>query len=582
MVGPRCATAREACCPVLSQGGGTLLDRLMSVAAANTGTAIHHVRSDGSEVKQSYAQLLAAARRAAGGLRVAGASSGDRVIVLAGSSLEFLAAFWGCLLLGAVPVAISAPGDLERESEALRRLLHVWRVLGGPLVVAPDRLGPQLDAFAARLRGLRWTPTSALAGAEPESDRHRAAPEDIALLQFSSGSTSHPHGVRLRHSNLIANIQDTITTCRFDRSDTMISWLPYSHDMGLIGFHLIPLSVGMDQVVMSPLQFMRNPRLWLAKITEHHATVAGCPNFALEYVTSRVLEGSIAGLDLSSLRLLFVGAEPVSAQAVRRFTAAAAPAGFRSTAMYPGYGLAEACLAVTLPRLGDEPRVVRVDRASLRENVTREPTDERSQVELVALGPPLPSIEVRIVDDAGAPAGPSHVGSVQVRGPSVSDGYEGVASEEFPAAGDGWLDTGDLGFWSDGSLVLTGRGTDVIFVNGEKIYPQDVEWLAAGALGVAAHEVAACGYHDSILGGERIALFVKRRDGVLKESEANTLRESIFKRSGLWLDMVFAVPALPWTTSGKTQRYRLREMLEDGSRPAEPAPDQAVEAGIAP
>ena len=565
---------------MLIKSDGTLVDTLLSVADANPGTAIHHVRPDGSEVKQTYPELLAAARHAAGGLRQAGARSGDRVIVLVSDSQDFLAAFWGCLLLGAVPVALSGPGDLERESEPLRRLLHVWRVLDSPLLVAPDRLAPQLEAFGARLRGLRWAPASALAAADPEPDQHRAVPDDLAFLQFSSGSTRHPHGVRLRHSNLITNIVDTIATCRFNRGDTMISWLPYSHDMGLIGFHLIPLCVGMDQVVMSPIQFMRNPRLWLTKITEHQATVAGCPNFALDYVVSRVLERSSAGLDLSSLRLLFVGAEPVSAQAIRRFTAAAAPAGFRSTAMYPGYGLAEACLAVTLPVLEEEPHIVSVDRASLRENVTRKAADERSQVELVALGRPLPSIEVRIVDDAGAPAAPTGVGHVQVRGPSVADGYDGIPREEFPAVGAGWLDTGDLGFWSAGYLVLTGRGTDVIFLNGEKIYPQDVEWLAAEALGVPAHEVAACGYVDRKLGGERIALFVKRRDSVLAESERVSLRDSILQRSGLWLDTVLAVPTLPLTTSGKTQRYRLREMLEDETGPPNPSSDRPLVAGI--
>lgn len=550
------------------QPAETVVHRLRAMVEAGHAGGITHVTADGEEDWQTYADLWEEAERALGGLRAAGARRGDRVLLLLSSGREFLASLWGCLLGGLVPAVLNAPSNLARDSEPGRKLHHVWRLLDRPLLLVPDGAARWFDGpgDVAVAEG-PWRRYSEVARGEPARAEDLPVPDDVALLQFSSGSTGIPKGVVLTHANLAASLADMAARMEMTPADTMATWLPDSHDMGLIGTHLMPLWAGSSQLKMAPLTFLRRPRLWLDKMAEHAATVTAAPQFAVDYLLDKVLTVDPSGLDLGSLRLFVNGAEPISPATLREFQRLAGPVGFKESAMFCVYGLAEATLAVTMPTVGESPRTLRVDRAALGrgEAVAAVPDapPERT-LELAVLGRPLASMDVRVVDDADVALPDRQVGHVQVRGPSVTSGYFANADATAALFAGEWMRTGDLGMLDDGELVITGRAKDVIFVKGENVYAHDLERWAMELADLRAGEVAACGFTHPDTGREHVAMFVKAR-GNPRYDKWLDLRQALFERLGFQVDWILPVASLPKTTSGKLQRRRLAEQLCEGA-----------------
>ncbi len=535
----------------------TLPETLAAVAADPAAGHLVHVLSSGLEERQSYEKLRLLALRACTSLREAGVRPGQRLVLLGGASHHVLPAFWGSVLAGAVPAILTAPGQLTHGSEPSHRFRHVWEQLQRPLVLTTGPLRDEIDSMYGPPRlGSEHLVVDHLTEAAPATQAHVPALDDVAALQFSSGSTGKPKGIQLTHRNLAVNIGDCIARTAMTRDDVFVNWMPHSHDMGLIGFHLLPLFLGVTQVTMAPLHFMRSPRVWLDKIREHRGSFLGITNFALGYVVQRVLERDPAGVDLSSVRLLCVGAEPVSPVTVRKAIQAGAGCGLDPGSIYPVYGMAEATLAVSLPVPGSGLGTVRFAReAFLRDEVRQlSPGEDADALEFVQLGAPLDCIEARIVDsESGRDLPPGRVGQLWLRGASVAAGTEtGPLVRE-----DGWLETGDAGLVLDGHVLVTGRSKDVIFQNGLKLYAEDVEWRAAEALGLRADQVVACGYTDEETGLERIAFFLKGAP----PADANALRSRIFQACSVWPDLLIPVSSIPKTTSGKIQRFKLRETL---------------------
>lgn len=559
-----------------------LLDVLLGAADDAPDQVIVHVRGDGTERVVTHRQLRDDALRVAGGLHDAGISTGTPVILLADRSDDFQPMFWGALAAGLVPVPL--PPEPARVA-------GVRDLLGGVPVIVDDACAPvaqKAGAPALHIDRLRH-------GRAP----HRLpapGPDDLAFLQFSSGSTGTPRGVELTHRNVLANLGQARAAGAVTSDDVSVSWMPYFHDMGLIGTHLTPLAVRLRQVKIGPLSFAKRPLLWFETAHRHRATLLSAANFALALVVRRVPADALAGLDLSAVRLMMVGAEPISPVVWRAFVARTRSAGLDPRALQPVYGLAEATLAVACPPLGETAVPVSVDRASLAAGqVVRASAGRSDAVEFMDVGRPVPGCQVRIVEESGRVAddgrdgGASRVGQIEVRGPNVARGYHRDPQATAEAFVDGWLRTGDLGFLLAGRLCVSGRAKDVVFVNGRTFHAADLEEVVAGTAGLPPGRVAVLGCTDHDRGAERIVVFVQwarppaTADAVLRE-----VATRIVDATGHDEVRVLPVPAgaFPRTTSGKLRRQRLRQRYETGdfaaverrwaalSPPPPPAPAQ--------
>lgn len=563
----------------------TLLDVLFSAVRESPEQVIVEVDREGGERARSHRSLLDDALLVAGGLRAASLPAGTPVIVVPGDGGNFLPSFWGAVAAGLVPVPLAPVPDRVRAA---------WTQLEHPPVMVDDALEPLVRAAVAagRSAGCRVLRLSSLRAAGPISTVHDASSEDVAFLQFSSGNTGAPKGVELTHANVLANIEQARSAGAASASDVMVTWLPYFHDMGLIGAHLTPLAVGIKQVKLDPLDFAKRPALWYETAERHRATLLPMASFALALTLKRLPSEQVAALDLSSVRLVGVGSEPIPARTWRQFQAHMRPAGLDPRALVPLYGLAEATLAVSFPPLSERARPLSLDREALADGRAvdaprpaedmedAEDTETVEGAEAVGRGAPrpaefmdvgyaVPGGELRIVGDDGAVVGDSVVGHIEFRGPNVARGYHRNPDGTAATFVHGWLRTGDMGFLRSDRLCVTGRAKDVLFINGQKFYAHDMEQIVAATPGVPTGRVAVTGFTDPDSGAERVAVFLPSRT-----SRADDLAEVLTAvrarvREALAYGDVSVLPLppeeFPRTTSGKIQRGRLRELLVAGS-----------------
>ncbi|MFE7765986.1 amino acid adenylation domain-containing protein [Streptomyces sp. NPDC057438] len=547
----------------------TLLDVLLGAARETPGRTVVHVRGDGREHTVTFAELRDDALRVAGGLRAAGVTPGTPLPLVADRGDSFQPMFWGALAAGAVPVPL-APEP--------RRIGPVWELLGRPPVVVDeatagvvtamgDGSGAAVTQLPCPIRVLRL---DTLRRGRPPRHLPRPAPGDVAFLQFSSGSTGAPKGVELTHAGVLANIRQIRTAMAIGPDDVLATWMPYFHDMGLIGTHLVPMAARLKQIRIEPLSFAKRPALWFEAVDRHRATLLSAANFALALAVRRVPAAALDGLDLGCVRLLLVGAEPIAPRVWREFTALTAPAGLDPRAPLPVYGLAEATLAVTVPPLGERAAPLVLDRAVLGRGRVVEAEPGPHAVELMDLGRPVAGCEIRITGGSGAPVGDLRVGHVEVRGPQLGRGYHRAPEASAEAFGDdGWLRTGDLGFLRDGRLCVTGRHKDVVFVNGRTFHAADLEETVAATPGLPPGAVAVVGSTDPAGGGERAVAFVQWARPA-PSAAAPVLRAAAGRlREALGHDDVRVLPLPPGafarTTSGKLRRGVLRTRYEGGA-----------------
>ncbi|MFI9769612.1 amino acid adenylation domain-containing protein [Streptomyces sp. NPDC052415] len=536
----------------------TLWNVLLDAARQAPEQVTVHVRGDGSESAVTYRQLLADAVRIAGGLRAAGVAPGTCVPLVADRSEDFQVMFWGLVGAGLVPVPLAADA---------RRVAPVWEHLGRPPLfvdAAGEDVARHLPAEAAVLR------VDGLPDDEPWDAAWPGAPGDLAFVQFSSGSTGQPKGVELTHAAVTANLRQIVAVSDLGAADVVLSWMPYFHDMGLIGTHLAPLAARARQVKIGPSAFARRPGLWFEKATAHRATHLSAANFALALTVRRTAEADMARFDLRSVRRVVVGAEPISPTVWRNFARHTRRAGLAAHALQPVYGLAEATLAVTFPPPGEVAVPLAVQRDALsRGRVVDAPSGAAGgAVELMDLGHPVPGCSVRIVGDSGRVLGERRVGHIEVRGPQLARGYLGLPDATAAAFGtEGWLRTGDLGFLRDGRLFVSGRHKDVLFLNGLKYHAADLEEVAAATPGLPPGTAAVVGSTDPVTGHERVLVCVawarppRSADEVLRRV-ADRVGEALFHDDV----RVVALPPgrFPRTTSGKIRRHALRERFEAG------------------
>jgi fatty-acyl-CoA synthase len=517
--------------------------------------------------------VLEVAQRAAAHLRARGVGPGDHVLVLLGGGPAFLAAFGGCQLLGAVPVSLSPPLPTGSVDEHLARIGRVAALSRAVATVTIPEVAAYLRLGQGRGHGGERALSRIVLGRELLSepawlDRpHASGPEDAALVQCTSGATGDPKLVVLSHRALLANVRTIATVLGFREGDGGCGWLPLFHDMGLMGFLLCPLVGGGPSVILPPEVFVRRPLEWLLAIARYRATISAAPNFGYALCARRVQPADLAGADLSSWRVALCGGEAVAARSLASFADRFAGAGFRESAFLPVYGLAEICLAATMPPLGRPPRVDRVLREAVlgRQVATPAPASARPEetIGFVAVGGAMPAHEVRVVDAAGAPAAERSIGEIEVRGPSLMSGYLGAEAQTAAVMRAGWLRTGDLGYLAAGELHVTGRQKDVIITRGRNVFPEDVERATDTVAGVRTGRSVAFGVPDEELGTERIVVIceTRLRNTAERDRIQREVRVAVLTTTGLSPDevVVTAPGTIRKTTSGKLQRRRMCE-----------------------
>ena len=538
----------------------------------------------------TFGELYETASAVAADLRRRGLEPGQTAAIMLPTCADFFFTFAGILLAGGIPVPIYPPFRADRiaeyatrQSNILRnaeaRFLVTWRQAENLAKLLQPRVPTLREVLNVQKLGVA-DPEATTADAKTSANgtkkwraiehlSHHARGDDIAFLQYTSGSTGDPKGVVLTHANLLANIRSIISGINVKASDVCVSWLPLYHDMGLIGAWFVPIFTGVRLVVMSPLAFLSRPERWLRAIERHRATISPAPNFAYELCVRKIADKDLQGLDLSCWRAATNGAEPVRAETLERFATRFAPYGFRRDALMPVYGLAEGSLAVSVPPVGAGYKVDRIDRAQFESEGRAVPVGDSNAaaLEFVNAGKPLPSVEVRIVDANLRDVGERQQGQLWFRGPSATSGYyhNEAASRELMRDGN-WLDSGDLAYWCEGELYITGRAKDMIIKAGRNLYPHEVEEIAGRVAGVRSGCVVAFGAPDERTGTERLIVTAELRDAAGAKRIEDEIARAVTDAIGIPPDVIALLPSqsIPKTSSGKLRRSETRRLFLEG------------------
>jgi fatty-acyl-CoA synthase len=534
---------------------------------------------DGSETEVTYGRLMDEAARVGGGLQERGVAAGDRVALVLPTGLDFLRTFMGTLLAGAIPVPLYPPVRLDRLEEYAERQAAILRNAGAVALVTVPRARGVAALLRRRVPSLGHVGTAdELAGLGPEIRVPSGSGGTPALIQYTSGSTASPKGALLGHDNVLANIHAIALGVALRPTDSVASWLPLYHDMGLIGSWLFCLCRGVPLALLPPTAFLARPDRWLWTIHEQRATLSAAPNFAYELCARRIPEAALEGLDLSSWRVALNGAEPVAQATVEAFCRRFQAHGFRTDAMLPVYGLAECSVALCFPPLSRTPRFDRIERVAFERGGDAVPVAaEAPGLSFASCGRPLTDHEVRIVDGNGRVVPERRVGRLVFRGPSTMRGYfaEPEATREIDR-GDGWLDSGDLAYRADDEVYVTGRAKDLVIKGGRNLVPQEIEELGASVPGVRRGCVVAFGVSSPDLGTERLVVVAETReeDARRRDQIAASLTDRVAAGLGLPPDEVVMVGpgVVPKTSSGKLRRAATRQLFLEGALGKAPRP----------
>jgi len=535
----------------------TYLDVLDSLAQADDESGLTFVGPDGGERTIGYrtlhAEIFARGRK----LLASGVAPGDRIAIVIPEPDEFVLTFLGAVSAGLVPVPLYPPLALSKLDAYLESTARVLNAAAADLLVTTAQVEKVLWSVVGKAPTLRdlVTVQKLKDRREAPAVRPTVLPSDPVFLQFTSGSTSTPKGVVVTHRSLLANTQAILTDglATDPKKDVAVSWLPLYHDMGLIGFVLAPLLQRLPVVYIPTLQFVKRPVLWMETIHRHRATLTFAPNFAFARVTKRASEADVARWDLSCLRIVGCGAEPINAGTMRAFIDRFAKSGLRPEAVLPCYGMAEATLAMTFVGL-DERMKVHIGPDGHAENVS--------------CGRPFPGHEIGIFGEDGTPVPEGAVGEIHFRGPSVAGGY--FRDPELTARTfrkDGWLKTGDLGYLADGELYISGRSKDILIIHGRNYYPQGIEWSVEEVDGIRKGNVVAF----SVPGVDTEEIVVVAETAETDPEMRKALAHQVKVHLNTALSLVAAdvvllsVGELPKTTSGKLQRRKTREQYLAGT-----------------
>jgi len=558
---PGVATPTVNTVPLRHGDFATLAEALDYAAAGVTGANFY---AGGKLVTAlPYRTLRKQATELAHRLATLGLPRGSRLAIVAETNADFLRFFFACQYAGLVPVALPSSVNLGGHDAFVHKLNGMLQAADASIAVASDGFLGLLGEAVQGLKLAMWgAPAAFDALARDDAALKPLTADEIAYLQFTSGSTGTPKAAMIPGHALMANLQGSAGPGLGLRDDDrFVSWLPFYHDMGLVGCLLTVMAAQRSIDYLDTREFAMRPRRWLELMSQSKATIAYSPPFGYDMCARRVRPGDIASYDLSHWRVAGIGAEPIHPEVPARFAEMLAPAGFNANALVPSYGMAEASLAVSFSPVGKGIVVEWIDADELSENLLAVPAVEGTGTGFVRCGGPLPGHELEIWNDAGEHLADLHVGRIMVRGPSVMSGYfrqpEKTASV---LADDGWLDTGDIGYVVDGEVVVTGRHKDMIIVNGRNIWPQDIEHIVERQPELRSQDASAF----SVPGpsGAEVAVVVVQCNTVdpeAREALVHRIRRELIEELGITC-LIELVPrhTLPRTSSGKLSRSATR------------------------
>ncbi|MEQ1887544.1 MAG: fatty acyl-AMP ligase [Alphaproteobacteria bacterium] len=567
-----------------SPGGGifrpadfaTLTQALDYAAQGQAGLNFYSGKGDLLEAL-SYAELRVQAQRIARTMRRAGLGEGERVAILADTDGDFVRAFFACQYAGLAPVPMPLPMAFGGKAGYVSHIRRMILNAGASAALCPR---PLLEMTLEAADGLGLKIAGALEAFDTVADDGARlpdiTPDHLSYLQYSSGSTRFPLGVAVTQRALLSNCRAIAQHgLKIVASDRCVSWLPFYHDMGLVGFLLVPAATQMSVDYVSTREFARRPLVWPTLISRNGGTLSFSPSFGYDLCARRGASGARPeNLDLSRWRVAGIGGDMIRDSVLSQFAESFAHSGFRKQAFVASYGMAEATLAISFAPLATGIEIDHIGLDQLEASAVAAPVKtngggaaaERSR-RFVYCGPVLPGHELEIRDPEGRLLGERHAGRVMVRGPSLMREYFGNQEETLRAlSADGWLETGDLGYLSGGSLVITGRSKDLILINGRNVWPQDLEWAVEQEVdGLRSGDVAAFSVDE--LAAERVVLLAQcRKTG---ESDREGLRQAIMEtiraRAGLDCEVMLVAPhSLPQTSSGKLSRTQARQLYLSG------------------
>jgi fatty-acyl-CoA synthase len=546
-------------------------------AARDAATSITHkgytfLNNDLIPTDWAFAEVASETKRLGACLQAMDLLKGDRLALVLASPEDFVLSFLGAVSAGVMPVPMYPPLALGRLDNYIDRAAGILRVSGARVLLTNRELLPVLNPVLSRTPTLkRILDIETLRRMDPpEMEEVSTHPDEPCFLQFTSGSTSAPRGVVVTHRNLVANSKAIMNSIEINPDlDRCVSWLPLYHDMGLIGFVIVTLIAQIPAVFIPTIAFVKHPGVWMETVHKYRSTITFGPNFAFDLAAKRAARNG-KKLDLSCLRVLGCGAEPINPKTMESFLAAFTPLGLNANALMPCYGMAEATLAIAFDHLHRPVRKLVIDRHAYEsQNIARairnkeKTLDPKHRFELVSCGRTFPGHEIKILDEEGNALPEGRVGEIVFKGPSVTPGYFRNPEASRQLLKGGWLHTGDLGFIMNGDLYISGRQKDLVIINGKNYPPQAIEWVVEEIAGIRKGSVVAF----SVDGESTEKLIIIAETTMTDNVDlAQAVSEQVRSAFGLSVEKVALVArgSIPKTSSGKLQRRKTKALFEGG------------------
>ncbi|MBA4146609.1 MAG: AMP-binding protein [Verrucomicrobia bacterium] len=543
---------------------------MLLTASSRPNRGVRFIHADGKESFQTYPMLLARARRILTGMRQAGIKPRQGVILQIEEMDFHFASFWACVLGGMIPVTVAIPSSYKQKDGVVAKLYHTWKLLGGAPILTNAHLVDSIASLEPTLEmhGLKILSVEELAGHEEASELYDAQPNDPFFYQLTSGSTGVPKCIQETHRGVIAHIHASQQFCRYSENEVTLNWLPFDHVVPILTVHLKDVYLGYEQIHVKPDVILSNPGTWLELIEKHRVTLTWAPNFGFKRVADFLGKNPDKTFDLSSVKFFMNAGEQVTGPVVQEFLRAVQTFGVNETAMQPAFGMAEACTCMTYTNdfsMACSPR--RFSKHSLGATLEEVRDGKEPAAEFVDLGAPVPGVAIRITNAKNEVMPERVIGRFQIKGAVVTPGYlHNPRANEEAFVGDGWFNTGDLGFILDGHLFLTGREKEMIIIRGAKFYCYEIEDLVNSIREVEPTFAAACSSADAKTGTEMLSIFFVAKPGSNPLQISRAIRERVTTAFGISPGVVLPLARNQFlkTTSGKIQRTQMKQNLEQG------------------
>ena len=537
----------------------------------NRGTrGIRFIEADGKQSFLSYADLQKKALRILTGLRSKGLKQGDRVILQIDSYPKHFSALWACIFGGITPVTVAIAPTYDDKNGVTSKVINTWKLLEAPTVLTTESLMPRIRGLETvfEISGLRALSVDELERHEPATEIYHPEPTDLVFFQLTSGSTGVPKCIQETHKGIVTHIQAGMKFNGYGPEDITFNWLPLDHVVPTLTWHLRDVYHGAEQIHAKPDLVLSSPLKWLDVIDQFRVTQTWAPNFGFKLVADQLKKQTAGNWDLSSIRFFMNAGEQVTMPVVAEFLTLTKQYGVRENMMQPAFGMAEVCTCMTYANnFSIKTGAKRFLKTSLRGKLELAEGDDSSTTEFVSLGPPVPGVQIRIADGDNCLVQEGVIGRFQIKGDVVTPGYlnNEIANKE-SFVGNGWFNSGDLGFILDGELFLTGREKEMIIVRGANFYCYEIEDVVNSVPGVTPTFTGSCSVADPKTGTEGLAIFFVPLPGFDGKEVAREIKRRVAANLGITAS--FTVPLqkseFPKTTSGKIQRTQLRKNLEGG------------------